>query len=169
MKFTRNHDAETYRDGVVDRERVRFGLTWTQRRWFVGCVLGFETIVLMDAVFNHGAYGGGWGTAITGGVLVGMAVAMKWVGTSLTHKGAVLHALPSMTIPWADVHEIEVETSLGISTVVIHHGEGRRTRLNAPTTGPLGRDDEFQDKVRIMRTWWASHRLPGAGTGAAAA
>jgi hypothetical protein len=159
----------TYRDGVADRDRVRFWLTWSQRRWFVGCVVAFELMVVLDATLDHGRLGGGWGTGITGLVLVGMAVAMRWVGTSLTQHGAVLHAVPSMTIPWADVHEIEVETQLGISTVVIHHGEGRRTRLNAPTTGPLGRDDEFQDKVRIMRTWWAAHRRPDVGAGPAAA
>jgi hypothetical protein len=65
-----------------------------------------------------------------------------------------------MIIPWDEVREIEVEYQLGIKTVVVHHGTDtrRRTRLSAPTTGPLGRDDEFQDKVRVMRTFWAAHR-----------
>ena len=160
---------QTYRDGVTDRDRVRFGLTWTQRRWFVGCVAAFELMVVLDATLDAGRLGGGWGTGITGLALVGMSIAMKWVGTSLTRHGAVLHAIPSMTIPWSEVHEIEVETQLGISTVVIHHGDGRRTRLNAPTTGPLGRDEDFHDKVRIMRTWWAKHRQAEVGPGAAAA
>jgi hypothetical protein len=30
--------------------------------------------------------------------------------------------------------------------------------LSAPTTGPLGRDDQFQEKVRVLRTYWATHR-----------
>jgi hypothetical protein len=63
-----------------------------------------------------------------------------------------------MVIPWDDVHEIEVEMSLGISTVVVHHGKSRRTRLAAPTTGPLGRDEHFQEKVRVLRAYWATHR-----------
>jgi hypothetical protein len=72
----------------------------------------------------------------------------------------VVHAVLPMTIPWSEVRGIEVENQLGISTVVIHHGVGtrRRTRLSAPTTGPLGRDEQFQDKVRVMRTYWAAHR-----------
>jgi hypothetical protein len=67
-----------------------------------------------------------------------------------------------MVIPWDEVHEIEVSHQLGIKTVVVHHGKGthRRTRLSAPTTGPLGHDAEFQDKVRVMRSFWAAHRDP---------
>jgi hypothetical protein len=48
--------------------------------------------------------------------------------------------------------------------VVVHHrdsqglGVVRRTKLSAPTTGPLGRDEEFQDKVRVLRPFWAAHR-----------
>ena len=58
---------------------------------------------------------------------------------------------------------------LGISTVVVHHGRGtsRRTRLAAPTSGPLGYDGEFQDKVRIMRSYWAAHRERAGETTAA--
>jgi hypothetical protein len=40
----------------------------------------------------------------------------------------------------------------------VHHGERRKTRLTAPTTGPLGRDKDFQDKVQVMRSFWAAHR-----------
>jgi hypothetical protein len=89
-----------------------------------------------------------------------MAAATWWVGTSLTRRGIVVHAVPTLVIPWDEVHEIEVERQLGISTVVVHHGGAvvRRTRLSAPTTGPLGRDDQFQEKVRVLRTYWATHR-----------
>ncbi|HSR22477.1 MAG TPA: hypothetical protein VLW53_02925, partial [Candidatus Eisenbacteria bacterium] len=101
---------------------------------------------------------GSWKTALVGLGLLGMAAATWWVGTSLTRRGLVVHAVPTLVIPWDQVHEIEVESSLGISTVVVHHGERRRTRLSAPTTGLLGRDAEFHDKVREMRSWWAAHR-----------
>jgi hypothetical protein len=87
-----------------------------------------------------------------------MAAATWWIGTSATRRGLVIHALPSMMIPWDDVHEIEVELSLGISTVVVHHGKSRKTRLAAPTTGPMGRDEHFQEKVRVLRTFWAANR-----------
>jgi hypothetical protein len=141
-----------------DGKRVKFGLTWRQRRAFVLSVVGFQVLVWADALLNEGRFGGSWRTALVGLALVGMAAATWWVGTSVTRRGLVVHTVPSLVIPWDDVHEIEVESSLGIRTVVVHHGERRRTRLSAPTTGPLGRDDEFQDKVRVMRTVWAAHR-----------
>jgi hypothetical protein len=148
---------------------VRLRLTWTQRRSFVLTVGVFQALVWSDALLNQGRFGGGWETALAGLALIVMAAATWWVGTSLTHRGVVVHAVPSMVIPWDEVHEIEVESQLGISTVVVHHGKdtSRRTRLAAPTSGPLGYDGEFQDKVRVMRTYWAAHRERGAETSAA--
>jgi hypothetical protein len=122
--------------------------------------LSFQVLVWADALLDQGRFGGGWQTALAGLVLAVMAAATWWVGTSLTHRGVVVHAVPRMVIPWSEVREIEVEHQLGISTVVVYHGVGtqRRTRLSAPTPGPLGRDAQFQDKVRVMRTFWAAHR-----------
>jgi len=145
-----------------DGRRVKFGLTWSQRRAFALSVVGFQVLVWADALLNEGRYGGSWRTALVGLGLVGMAAATWWIGTSATRRGLVIHALPSMVIPWDDVHEIEVEMSLGISTVVVHHGKSRRTRLAAPTTGPLGRDENFQEKVRVLRAYWASARQQAA-------
>jgi hypothetical protein len=135
-------------------------LTWSQRRAFVLTVLGFQLLVWADALLNDGRFGGSSRTALAGLALMGMAAATWWVGTSLTRRGIVVHAVPTLVIPWDEVHEIEVERQLGISTVVVHHGGAvvRRTRLSAPTTGPLGRDDQFQEKVRVLRTYWATHR-----------
>jgi hypothetical protein len=137
---------------------VRLRLTWRQRRAFVLTVLTYQVLVWGDYLLLDGRFGGGPRTAVAGAAFLVMAAATWWIGTSATRLGLVIHALPSMTIPWADVHEIEVEMSLGISTVVVHHGKSRRTRLAAPTTGPLGRDEHFQEKVRVLRTIWAAHR-----------
>jgi hypothetical protein len=139
---------------------VRLRLTWRQRRAFVFTVVAFQVMVWADALLNDGRFGGSGKTALAGLGLMGLAAATWWVGTSLTRRGIVVHAVPTMVIPWDEVLEIEVENQLGISTVVVHHGSGvrRRTRLSAPTTGPLGRDDEFQEKVRVLRTFWAAHR-----------
>ena len=137
---------------------IRFTLTWAQRRWFLYSVLGFEALVAADALLNDGAFGGGVGTALVGLVLVGMAVAMRFVGVSLTEKHAVVHAIPGMRIPWHDVNDVEVEHAFGVKTVVLHHGKGRRTRLNAPTTAPWGEDSAFQEKVGVIRSFWAKHR-----------
>jgi hypothetical protein len=127
-------------------------------------VLGFQVLVWADALLNDGRFGGSEKTALAGLVLMVMAAGTWWVGTSLTRRGLVVHAVPTLVIPWEDVHEIEVESQLGISTVVVHHGTGvrRRTRLSAPTTGPLGRDAQFQEKVRVLRTFWAAHREQAA-------
>lgn len=139
---------------------LRIHLTWSQRRAFVLSVVAFQALVWADALLNEGRYGGSWKTALAGVVLCAMALATWWIGISLTNKGMVVHSMPPLVIPWNEVHEIEVENQLGISTVVVHHGTGarRRTRLAAPTTGPLGRDAQFQDKVRVMRSFWAGHR-----------
>lgn len=139
---------------------VRLRLTWSQRRAFVLTVLGFQVLVWADALLNDGRFGGSRDTALAGLGLMAMAAATWWIGTSLTRRGLVVHAVPTMIIPWDEVHEIEVEHQLGIKTVVVHHGTAvrRRTRLSAPTTGPLGRDDAFQDKVRVLRSYWAATR-----------
>jgi hypothetical protein len=162
---TRQISVTTYRFTVpASSSTVRIHLTWSQRRAFVLTVLAFQALVWVDALLNDGRYGGSWKTALAGVVLCGMAVATWWIGISLTHRGMVVHSVPPLVIPWDEIHEIEVENQLGISTVVVHHGRGtrRRTRLSAPTTGPLGRDAQFQDKVRVMRSFWAGHRDPQA-------
>ena len=170
----------TYRAGMVLHDQpagshpagkppVRLRLTWSQRRAFVLTVLGFQVLVWVDTLLNDGRLGGSGRTALVGLGLMVMAAATWWVGTSLTRRGLVVHALPSLVIPWDEVREIEVEHQLGIRTVVIHHGVvhhgvevRRRTRLSAPTTGPLGRDAEFQEKVRVLRSYWAAHQAEQA-------
>lgn len=150
----------TYGSDMSPLAPVRLRLTWSQRRAFVLTVLGFQALVWGDALLNDGRFGGSSRTALAGLVLMAMAAATWWVGTSATRRGIVVHAVPTMLIPWDEVHEIEVEHQLGIKTVVVHHGTAvrRRTRLAAPTTGPLGRDLDFQDKVRVLRSHWAAHR-----------
>ena len=150
-----------YRADMSSSSTLRLRLTWRQRRAFVLTVVAFQALVWGDVLFTGGRFGGGTGTAIAGLVLVGMAAATWWVGTSATKRGIVIHAVPTMVIPWDQVHEIEVTNQLGIKTVVVHHGTAagtRRTRLSAPTTGPMGRDDDFHDKVRDLRSHWAAYR-----------
>ena len=144
--------------------RIRLRLTWRQRRAFVLTVLGYQGLVWADVLLNDGRFGGNARTALAGVAFLLMAAATWWIGTSLTRRGLVVHALPPMVIPWEQVAAIEVQRQLGSQVVVVHHrdagglGAVRRTKLSAPTTGPLGRDDEFQDKVRVLRTFWAEHR-----------
>lgn len=155
----------TYGADVSGPERVRLRLTWSQRRAFVLTVAGFQGLVWADVLLNDGRLGGSARTALAGLGLIAMAAATWWVGTSATRRGLVVHAVPTLVIPWEQVHEIEVAHQLGIKTVVVHHGipgQRRRTRLSAPTTGPLGRDEDFQEKVRALRTYWAQRRADAA-------
>lgn len=140
--------------------RVRLRLTWRQRRAFVLTVLVYQVLVWADALFDQGRFGGNARTAAAGAVFLLMAALTWWLGTSLTRRGLVVHAVPPLVIPWGEVREIEVQDQLGSKVVVVHHGVDlpRRTTLAAPTTGPLGRDAEFHDKVRVLRTFWAAHR-----------
>jgi hypothetical protein len=141
-----------------ENKRVKISLTWSQRRAFVLSVLGFQALVWGDTLLNDGRFGGSWRTALVGFALIGMAAATWWIGTSVSRRGLIVHSVPTLVIPWDEVHEIEVESSMGIRTVVVHHGKRRRTRLSAPTTGLMGRDDDFQDKVRVLRSFWTAHR-----------
>jgi hypothetical protein len=139
---------------------VRLRLTWRQRRAFALTVVGYQVLVWADALLNDGRFGGGPGTAVAGAVFLVMVWAMWWLGTSATKRGLVVHAVLPMTIPWDEVREIEVQTQLGRKVVVVHHGTDlpRRTRLAAPVSGPIATDDEFHDKVRVLRSYWAAHR-----------
>ena len=139
---------------------VRLRLTWRQRRAFVLTVLTYQVLVWGDFLLLDGRFGGGPRTAVAGAVFLVMAAAMRWIGTSATRRGLVVHALPPMVIPWAEVREIEVRTQVGRKVVVVHHGRElhRTTTLSAPFSGPISRDDEFQDKVRALRAYWATQR-----------
>ena len=106
--------------------RVRLRLTWRQRRAFVVTVLVYQVLVWADVLLDDGRFGGNARTAIAGGVFLLMAVATWWIGTSATRRGLVVHALPPMVIPWAEVREIEVENQLGSKVVVVHHGTAAR-------------------------------------------
>ena len=154
----------TYRADMTLPAPVRLRLTWSQRRAFVLTVVGFQVLVWADALLGGGRFGGGRDTSLAGLVLIVMAAATWWVGTSLTRHGLVVHSLPTMVIPWDEVHEIEVEHQLGIKTVVVHHGTAarRRTRLSAPTTGLMGHDADFGVKVGTMRSYWAAQRATAA-------
>ena len=123
-------------------------------------VAAYQVLVWGDYLLLDGRFGGGPGTALAGAAFLLMAAAMWWIGTSATRRGLVVHALPPMVIPWADVREIEVRTQIGRKVVVVHHGRElhRTTTLSAPFSGPISRDDDFHDKVRALRSYWAAHR-----------
>jgi hypothetical protein len=66
----------------------------------------------------------------------------------------IVHNLRQRQIAWADVVAVRVEPIQFARTVVIYERGGRRTRLRAPITQPLGRDRDFDAKARAINDWW---------------
>lgn len=81
-------------------------------------------------------------------------------GITLTPSAAVVHNLRRRTIPWSDIQAIQVQSTAGIKSIVLHEANGRSTELRAPTTGFLSWDRHFNEKLHTMETWWQTHRGP---------
>ena len=80
-----------------------------------------------------------------------------WFGVTLTTTEARVHNLRRRVIRWDDVRAVTVESLFGTRTVVLHE-ERRRTRLRAPSTGPLAWDRRFEEKYHTIGQWWLTHR-----------
>jgi hypothetical protein len=138
---------------------IRFTLTWAQRRMFLYSVLGFEALVGADVLLNDGAYGGGIGTASVGVLLLAMAAAMRFVGISLTDKHAVVHSIPRHAHPVA-------RRQRGRDRARVRREDRRAAPRPGPPDAPhraddrpVGvRDEAFQEKVGVIRSFWAKHR-----------
>ncbi|WP_328681788.1 hypothetical protein [Streptomyces sp. NBC_00343] len=81
-------------------------------------------------------------------------------GITLTPSAAVVRNVRRRTIPWSDIQAVQVQSSAGIKSIVLHEANGRSTELRAPTTGFLSWDRHFQDKLHTIETWWQTHRGP---------
>ncbi|MER5688369.1 hypothetical protein [Streptomyces sp. NPDC002205] len=84
----------------------------------------------------------------------------QYFGVTLTESTAIVHSLRRRTIRWSNVQAVRVERFRGTQTVVIYEAGGRRTRLQAPITGFLSWDREFEEKFRTIDRWWLDHRGP---------
>ncbi|MGW3675664.1 hypothetical protein [Streptomyces sp. NPDC005166] len=84
----------------------------------------------------------------------------QYVGVTLTESTAIVHSLRRRTIQWSNVQAIRVERFQRTQIVVIYEAGGRRTRLQAPITGFLCWDHEFEEKFRTIDRWWLDHRGP---------
>ncbi|MFJ3422224.1 hypothetical protein ACIPN8_38535 [Streptomyces sp. NPDC086082] len=82
------------------------------------------------------------------------------LGITLTRSAIVVHTFRRRTIPWSDIQDMKIETTLGSRTVVLHETNGRRTELGVPTTGFLVRDSRFEEKFRTIEACWTTHRGP---------
>jgi hypothetical protein len=80
-----------------------------------------------------------------------------WFGITLTTTEARVHNLRRRVIRWDDVRGVTVQSLFGTRTVVLHE-DHRRTRLRAPSTGPLAWDRRFEEKYHTIGQWWLTRR-----------
>jgi len=78
-------------------------------------------------------------------------------GATLTPDGVIVHGLRRKTIAWHDVTAIRAEEYTTNRVVAIYAFGHRRTRLRYPTSGGLFADSEFDDKLRVIQSWWTAH------------
>ncbi|KUO05713.1 hypothetical protein AQJ58_39585 [Streptomyces sp. DSM 15324] len=96
---------------------------------------------------------------VLGRSLVGVAVLTltgRRRGVVLTEDALVVVDGARRELPWSGIARLEVRRVLGVSQVVAHLADGRRTTLPAPTSFV---DARFEAKVRELTQWWAERRL----------
>ena len=86
----------------------------------------------------------------------------RWQGVTLRPEALRVYTLGDHVIPWRDVASIAVEPVLGRSSSVVREHAGRRTRLRAPTTGPMARDEQFEQKFQTIERWFVTWAHPEA-------
>lgn len=77
-------------------------------------------------------------------------------GVTLTEDALVVVHGGRRALPWAGVERLEVRRRFGVSQVVAHLADGRRTTLPAPTSFL---DARFEDEVRELTECWERRRL----------
>ncbi|MFF5187071.1 hypothetical protein ACFY30_25450 [Streptomyces sp. NPDC000345] len=80
-------------------------------------------------------------------------------GALLTEDALVVMDGRRRRIPWTGISRLEVRRTFGVSQVVAHTRDGRRTTLPAPMSFL---DARFEEKARELTEWWRQRRGPGA-------
>ena len=154
----------TYGADMSSHARVRLRLTWRQRRAFVVTVLVYQVLVWSDVLLNQGRFGGNTRTAIAGAVFLAMAA------DHLVDRHVADPARPGRARAAADGDPVAPGARDRGADPARQQDRRRALRLRrlarhcpayhvgGADTGPLGRDEEFQDKVRVLRSFWAAHR-----------
>ncbi|WP_460069649.1 hypothetical protein [Streptomyces sp. YKOK-I1] len=96
---------------------------------------------------------------LLGWSLVGVAVLAltgRRRGVILTEDALVVVHGARRALPWSGIERLEVRRVLGVSQVVAHLADGRRTTLPAPTSFA---DARFAEKVRELTECWQERRL----------
>ena len=144
--------------------RVRFRSTWAQWAWAVGsAAAGLALAQLVIALTTSTPTGSSFGPVDFFVVFVGIFAALtalvyRWQGVTLTREALLVHNLRARAIAWSDIQSITVEPLLWTNTLVVRENCGRRTRLRAPSTGPLFWDRDFDAKYRTIGEWYVAMR-----------
>ncbi|MFI1052708.1 hypothetical protein [Streptomyces griseoruber] len=96
---------------------------------------------------------------LLGWSLVGVAVLAltgRRRGVILTEDALVVVNGARRVFPWPGIERLQVRRVLGVSQVVAHLADGRRTTLPAPTSFV---DPRFEEKVRELTECWQERRL----------
>ena len=146
----------------VDPRTVRFRSTWRQWAWVVGSValaVGLaQSFMLTAGPASTSASGEFFPVVFVGGYAAMTAAIYHWQGVTLTAEFLQVHSIRPRLIAWRDIQWITIEPLLWTQTVVVLESSGRRTRLRAPSTGPLFWDRNFEAKYRTIGEWYLARR-----------
>jgi hypothetical protein len=138
---------------------VRFRSTWAQWAWAVGSVaVGLALAQVVIAMTTSPSAGSTFRpldffVVFVATFAVITAMVYHWQGATLTREALLAHNLRPRAIAWPDIESLTVEPLLWTHTVVVRETSGRRTRLRAPSTGPLFWDHDFDAKFQTIIDW----------------
>ena len=140
----------------------RFRLSRLQRRLVLLFYPPILLVVLGPALISgHAADGAAVITVVELGIFALLYRVSRGFGIELQEHCALLVGLRHQLLPWDDVQAVEVDSMLGTRSVVLV-GVNHRYRLRAPVTGPLQKDEDFDEKAESIRWWWVTHREPSS-------
>ena len=104
-----------------------------------------------------------WPFLVAWVILLGLARALimaQW-GVTVSARGLMWAGRHGRQLDWADVAAVDVLRDRWHSRVVVRDNSGRVFALNAPTTGFLNWDANFQKKVEFLKLAHDEGRLQG--------
>lgn len=144
--------SRRYRGGVTPN--VRFHATPAQVVWggvptVLTCALIVWFMFRLGAPSTLVAAAALW-TFVAAVVVV---FVQRWRGLELTESHAVVRENRTREIPWRDVTGVRAGSRMGRRFIVVELARGR-VQCSAPTTGLLGADPDFDEKLAYVQRWW---------------
>ena len=121
--------------------------------------LGGTALVAVVRVVSGAPLTAGEAWPFAGWPLLAVAVAtllQRGRGVLLTADALVVTGGRRRRIPWAGVDRLEIRRVAGVSQVVVHTRDGRRTVLPAPNSFC---DARFEEKAGELTRWWQERQV----------